>query len=77
VSTAAAGIWALLSCSQAALSDDRLNMECKFSGESIRDLPGDGAIHDESERLWFNDDPFGIWSDSMDFEVEPKSSRVL
>jgi hypothetical protein len=77
-STAAAlALAALLSGSRAALADDPVYMHCTFSGESVRDPPVTGAVHDESEKLLFGEGEFGLWSDTIDFEVEPNSSRVL
>jgi hypothetical protein len=67
----------LLTNLQAAIAGGRVSMHCQFSGESIRDVSGKDAIHDQSERLWFDDAPFGIWSENMDFEVDSNSSRAL
>jgi hypothetical protein len=76
--TAVALILAMLpGASQKAFASDRVNLHCTFSGESVRDISGADAIHDQSERLWSDDSPFGIWSDGVDFEIEAGSSRVL
>jgi hypothetical protein len=74
---AALSLVAPLSNPQAAIAGDRVSMHCQFSGESVRAISGKDAIHDDSERLWSDDDYFGIWSDGLDFEVAPNSSRVL
>lgn len=59
------------------LESRRMNMHCSISGESIRKVSQKDAIHDQSERQWLSDAPFGIWSNTVDFELEANSSRVV
>lgn len=51
-------------------------MHCPLTGESVRKIPQKDAVHDQSERQWLSDAPFGIWSDVVDFELDTDSGRV-